>query len=240
VRNVIAISPYARQFLRKGTDQRVWDIDNPVADSFFDVDRCPASGRLLCAASITPLKNICGLIKGFASAARGNPGWELRIAGREPDAPYSARCRGLAQALKVGDRVVFLGPLSIQALQDELSQAAALALCSAQENAPLAIAEAMACGVPVLASNLGGIPWMVSDGKTGRLVNPSSTEDIGRGLRSLLGRDDLGIMGERAKAVAGERFRASSVAKKTLDVYREIVAAAREAPRLPDSDLVRT
>jgi len=226
VRNVIAISPYVAQFLANKA-QRVWNIENPVSECFFGVSRRPAAGRLFCSGSIIPRKNIAGLIEALASSTFN--GWELAIAGKEVDPSYSAHCRQVASRLNISHRVRFLGPLSIPLLLEELGRAAVFVLTSIQETAPLVIAEAMAAGVPVLGPNVCGVPWMVSEGVTGRLVDPLSRDDIRRGLELLLGQDDLAEMGRRAKSIAQERFRDETVARRTVDVYRQIREQERSA-----------
>jgi glycosyltransferase involved in cell wall biosynthesis len=223
VRNIIAISPYVRRVLPLSARQRVWDIDNPVADSFFEVVREPVVGRVLFAGRISPLKNVAGLIAAFALVTKDNPGCELRLAGAEDDLAYATRCRELAVQLGVTQRVLFLGPVSIKEMEMELARASFLALFSFQENAPLVISEAMAAGVPVVASNVGGVPWLVDDGTTGYLVDPTLPGDIARGLRLGLDAENLGEMSVRAKAVAERRFRACGVAQKTAAVYRQIL-----------------
>jgi len=223
VRNVIAISPVVRRFLDEDK-QRIWDIGNPVAESFFEVERQPVAGRILYAGHISRLKNIQGLIAAFASVAKENGDWNLRIAGDGKDGEYGRKCWNLAKSLGLKRKVHFLGSLSIEQMQQELSMAHCLVLCSMQETAPLAISEAMAAGVPVVASNICGIPYMVEEGQTGRLVDPKDVEDIARGLRRLLQEDNLSVMSERAKRLAEQRYRASLVARRTYEVYKQILA----------------
>ena len=228
--NVISISPYARRFLSDHGRQRVWDIPNPVADSFFDVVRAPVPGRVFSASHIQPLKNTAGLLRAFAGVAQRQPGARLRLAGSGADSPYGQECRRLAAALGIGDQVDFLGLLSIEQVKAELAAAAVFALCSLQENAPLSIAEAMAAGVPVLASDVGGVPSMVDDGLTGRLARPADPAAVARQLARMLEADDLAAMGAAGRAKAGRSYRASEVARQTIEVYRTLARASDLAP----------
>jgi glycosyltransferase involved in cell wall biosynthesis len=128
--------------------------------------------------------------------------------------------------LGVSGQVHFLGQLDVAGLQAELSRAACLALTSHRENAPLVISEAQAAGVPVVASRVCGIPYMVEDGVTGRLVNPADPDDIARGIDQLLHGDDPIAAGKAARSRAERTCRASSVASRTVGVYEEVLRAA--------------
>ncbi len=228
VRHVVAISPYVRQFLDGGQQQQVWDIANPVLDSFFAVKRDPAFGRVFSASRVSGLKNVAGLIRGFQPMAHQFPSAELRIAGPAGGA-YEAECRALVRELHLQSQVRFLGPLAVPEIQQELARASCLALTSFRENAPLVISEAQAAGVPVLASRVGGVPHMIEEGITGRLVDPGNPADISRGLKQLHDGDDLAAFGRAARERAERSFRPAIVARQTLDVYRQILGQARAA-----------
>src|SRR5262249_45491029 len=135
-------------------------------------------------------------------------------------------CRKKAEALGVAGRVRFLGGLSFRQVQDELSRCACFALASLQENAPLSIAEAMAAGVPVAATRVGGVPELVEEGITGLLADKGDAEGLARALRSLLTQTgQAGSFGALAKERALARHQASRVAARTLRVYQELLEA---------------
>jgi glycosyltransferase involved in cell wall biosynthesis len=222
-RNLIVINPYVYRFLGSRRTQQVWDIPNPVSREFFTIDHQPEFGRIFSASHMIPLKNIIALIKAFAQIADSDPRLELRLAGSGQDNDYGQECRSLVNALGLNDRVKFLGLLPLQSIREELSRAACFALCSYQENAPLSISEAMAAGVPVIASRAGGIPWMVTDGLTGVLVNVAETIEIARSLKQVLFSDDCIRMGNAARQTARKQFYPAEVAKRTLDAYQFIL-----------------
>jgi glycosyltransferase involved in cell wall biosynthesis len=224
-REVIVISPYVKSELAGVLRGRTWDIENPVLDSFFEIRRQRVDGRILYGGVINERKNILGLIEGFALLAARNAGAQLLLAGDGKDSAYGRQCRRRAEELGLSLRVVFLGSLSVEGLQEELSKAACLALCSFQETAPVIIEEAMAVGVPVVASNICGIPFMVEDGVTGRLVDPADPRSIAAGLSDVLESANEEAMSVRSREVASRRFRASVVAQKTYDVYRSVLGA---------------
>lgn len=225
---IILISKYTRKFLpKKNKIRKTWLIDNPIADSYFDVDWQFEPGRLFCCSRIRPLKNILGMIKAFAVIAQRFANAQLRIAGTAEPA-YLRECERQIKINNLQNSVHMLGNLSIKDIQFELSKAHCASLPSFQENTPLSIAEAMAVGVPVVGARVGGIPEMVEDGKTGLLVDPYNTEDIAEAICKILSDENLArSMSQRAKQIAKSRFMASVVCKQTLEAYNEILSENR-------------
>lgn len=225
--HVILISDYVGKVLPEDKRRKIWRIDNPIADSFFDIKWEPESGRIFICSTIMPRKNILGMVEAFGRLARRAPQARLRIGGSAvPD--YLAACKKRVEALGLQSRVHFLGNLSVKEVQDELSRANCFALPSFQETAPLSIAEAMAVGVPVVASAVGGIPDMVEHGGTGFLADPQDARNIADGMARIIFDPRLAqSMGRRAKKIALERCMASVVAQKTVAVYREILRTGR-------------
>ena len=228
VKNIIVISPYVQAVLKnKIAHARKWFIENPVAERYFGVRWDFEQGRIFACGKVAPHKNTLGMIEAFNLILRDFPFAQLRIAGTVTNKAYLTKCKNYVKKNRLDDKVHFLGSLSINQVQFELSKANCLLMPSFQENAPLSIEEAMAVGVPVVGANVGGIPYMVEDGKTGFLVNQFGNASIAEGICKILGDSELAhTMSVRAKQIASERFRASGVAQKTLTVYREILADA--------------
>lgn len=225
VPHIILISEYVRKFLpKKNKIRKTWLINNPIADSCFDVDWQSEPGRIFCCSRIRPLKNIIGMIKAFAAIVQRFGDAQLRIAGTA-EAAYLKACEKEINANNLQNSVHLLGNLNIKDIQFELSKANCLAIPSFQENAPLSVAEAMAVGVPVVGARVGGIPEMVEDGKTGLLVDPYDTEDIAEAVCRIFSDESLAhSMSQRAKQIAKSRFMASAVCKQTLEAYNKILS----------------
>ena len=83
----------------------------------------------------------------------------------------------------------------------------------------------MAAGIPIVASNLCGIPDMVEDGKSGLLLNdPTDADELVNTLDKLLSNDELRhCQGESAKYRAEQLFHPTSVASQTIEVYKQAV-----------------
>ncbi len=101
-------------------------------------------------------------------------------------------------------------------------------LPSRAENLPVAILEAMALALPVVATRVGGVPEVVADGETGILVEPDDPQALADAIAALAAdparRVALGSAGARR---AAERFDAAELARRTVCLYESLLAAAR-------------
>ena len=125
-------------------------------------------------------------------------------------------------ALGVGDRVrrfPFEG-----AVEPYLHALDLFVLPSAWEALPIAVLEAMACGVPVLATRVGGVGEAVEEGRTGELVAPRDPEALARTLESMLSdRARLDAYGAEARRVAAERFAVDGMVDATAALYERLL-----------------
>ncbi|WP_059006050.1 glycosyltransferase [Streptomyces specialis] len=210
-----------------GVDPERFTPDGPAA---------PRGGqpfRLLQLGRLVPRKGARLSIEALAKI----PDAELVVAGGPtPDQgpldadPEVRRLRDVARSFGVADRVTFTGGVA-RADVPALLRSADLVLCPADYE-PFGIVplEAMACGVPVVASAVGGQRDTVADPATGRLVPPGDPAALADAVAAL-----LAAPAERAaRGAAGRRrvltrYRWAAVAAATEDVYREI-AARRPAP----------
>lgn len=222
--HLISISPYVRERLAGVVTGSIHDIDNPVCESLFSVERRERQGVIFSAGAVTPLKNTLGLVDAVARLVAQGHNLQLRLAGPLNDDSYSCRVHERIAKESLRERVVLLGRIGSNEIQRELAAAAVVALVSLQENSPMVIEEAMASGVPVVASNRCGIPYLVRDGESGFLVNPNDSADIARGLGRLLKNDELRLsMGMKGREIARDRFHPAQVARRTRDVYLRAV-----------------
>jgi glycogen(starch) synthase len=143
------------------------------------------------------------------------------------DGPHRAELERLAGELGVGDRVRFLGFLHHDRVPDALRAADLLVMPSRYEELGSTLLEAMAAGLPVVASNTGGIPSVVEDGVTGRLVEPDDVASFARAIDEVVGDADArALMSAYALERAGA-FEWPALAERVLEVYRA-AAAHRE------------
>jgi glycosyltransferase involved in cell wall biosynthesis len=225
--HIISISPYVRERVTGLSRAAIHDIENPVSEEFFDVVRDEHAGTIFSAGRFSALKNTLALVEAFARVAAGRREARLRLAGSANGA-YAAAVRDRIHRLGLTDRVSILGQIAAEQVRQELSHASAFALVSLQENSPMAVAEAMAAGVPVIASNRCGMPYMVRDNESGYLVDPENPEGIAQRINQLLdSKQQRSSMGTRARQVAEQRFHPALVAQRTYEVYLAAAGGGR-------------
>lgn len=219
--HIISISPYVRERLRRIARGVIHDIENPIAMECFELPRMERTGTVLCAAAVCQRKNTLGLVKAVHRLRQRGVPVRLRWAGPVSEPAYNQRVLDYVAAHRLEDCVEFLGSLSAAQVRKELVQTSVFALISFEEGAPMGIAEAAAAGVPVVASNRCGMPYMVRDGEAGFLVNPCDAMEVADRLERLLRDEPLRrAAGEAARAFAQERFHPTLVARRTAAVYR--------------------
>jgi glycogen(starch) synthase len=205
---VSAVSePLRRLALETWPEGRVEMIPNGVdVDSFRPAESRatafpPAAIHLVAIAQLIPLKGIQHLLAAVARLpeARRERVW-LTIYGT---GPLGEALRQQAMALGLMERVTLAGLLPNPELAIRLQEADAFVLPSLQEGLPLSLLEAMSCGLPVVASAVGGIPDVVRNGENGCLVPPGDEPALAQALTRLMDDPEWGLrMGAAARATA--------------------------------------
>lgn len=228
--DLIAVSPYVAQEYRSLTSARFHEIENPVGDRFFsvpDIMEHSASPVLLCVARVLPRKDILTLLEAFAGVRAAIPDATLEIAGQaDADPAYTAACRSAIERLGLGGSIRFLGSQGGDDLAGCYARSDVVLLTSRQETAPVVVAEAMAAGRPVVATAVGGVPFMVADGVTGLLAQPADAAGLAHATIALLRNPaQRAAFGHAARTQARQRFRLSTVVERTVALYRNLTDA---------------
>jgi glycosyltransferase involved in cell wall biosynthesis len=176
-------------------------------------------------------KGHADLVEALGELRRLDPGLDFKLV-FVGEGPERGRVESAGAAAKVSDRIVFAGHASdVRAFY---GLADVLALPSHSEGSPLVLLEAMAAGVPVVATRVGGVPEMVSDGESALLVEPRDA----RALAAALGRvlKDGGLaraLAAKASARAAEHFSPEAQARALVEIYSRLVngGVAPEARR---------
>jgi glycosyltransferase involved in cell wall biosynthesis len=160
--------------------------------------------RLFCAARLSHEKGIEFLVHALAILARRGYALELRLAG---DGPQRDVLERLAADLGVSRQVTFLGNLREAQVTRELTESDIFVLPSLAEGVPVSLMEAMAVGVPVIATNIAGTSELVEDGKNGILVRPTDAEALGDAVAEIISDYDLRLRtAKEGRAKVGKEF----------------------------------
>ena len=202
-----------------GVDLGAFRPDGPVEA------RDAGRPRVVVVTRLVARKGVADVIEAIAAL----PNVELVVAGGPaPEAlaadPEACRLRGVAERCGVADRVHLLGRVDREGVPALMRSADVVACCPWYEPFGIVPVEAMACGVPVVGSRVGGLLDTVVDGVTGLLVPPRDPAAIARALRTLL---DDGLLRARLGATGAVRAHAGygwdRVGSATLAAYRALV-----------------
>jgi D-inositol-3-phosphate glycosyltransferase len=151
----------------------------------------------------------------------------LVIGGDGKDLARKGELAALAAELRIADKVTFLDAIPHDDLPLYYNAADICVVPSYYESFGLVAVEAMACGVPVIASRVGGLKETVQDGQTGYLVPWLCPEPFAERLELLLNNEPLRRSLGREARVAAERYHWSEVAARVEDVYHDLVSQYR-------------
>ncbi|MCU0861878.1 MAG: glycosyltransferase family 4 protein [Methanomassiliicoccales archaeon] len=122
------------------------------------------------------------------------------------------------------DRYLFLGGVPYLEMPYLYSMASAFMLPSYSESFPMTVLEAMSCQVPVIATDVGGIPEMIDSNRNGLLVQPGNPKNLSAALLKVLGDRKFGArLASNARAKACEELSASKMASSTAEMYRRVL-----------------
>jgi len=199
-----------------------------VIPNFVDTERFTPNGAdrdvplVVHSSNFRPLKRVDDVVAIFERVARGRR-CRLALLGDGPERPHieaEVRDRGL------GDRVQFLG--EVRDVAAILRRAHVFLLPSETESFGLAALEALACGVPVVASRTGGLPEVVRDGEDGYLLPIGDLDAMAAAVGRILDDADLHRrLAATARAGAVDRFARAPMIARYEEFYERVLSASR-------------
>jgi glycosyltransferase involved in cell wall biosynthesis len=170
-------------------------------------------------ARLRPEKGHALLLQSFATVQREIPHARLRLVG---DGPLAHELQDEAAALGIQDQVDFVG--ATNDVWTQLRQANVFALASQSETLGIALLEAMAAGLPVVATAVGGIPELIKPGRNGELVPPNDHAAMAEALVALLSnpsqREAYGREGRRDAA----NYTVEKAVARYFDLYDRLIS----------------
>jgi sugar transferase (PEP-CTERM/EpsH1 system associated) len=195
---MVCVSEDGRRLsIKEGIDPRktrtIW---NGIDLARFSYSGPTPNGPAIIVARLVPEKDVETLVRATAIVAQERPDFRLNIVG---DGACKPSLEELAAQLGLSDCIRFLGEM--HSIAELLARASVFILPSLTEGISLTLLEAMATGVPVVATNVGGNPEVVVDGETGLLVQPGSPALLANAMARVLSEPELA----RQMGVAGRR-----------------------------------
>ncbi len=186
---------------------------------------------------IETLVRACGKLHDRFSQQSAAPKFRLVIVGgsdpNEADGAERARIEGIVQNLGLDAVTEFVGMVGHDRLPAYYTAADVCVVPSHYEPFGLVAIEAMACGTPVIASNVGGLKFTVIPEETGLLVPPQDIDGFASAIERIVGDDTVWVqnIGDCASARVREHFSWSGVAVQLSDLYRRLLAQSLLDPR---------
>lgn len=185
---VVCISEFcrnqARQFCRHEDWSRLHIVRCGIDPALYGMARrTPPLRRILFVGRLVPVKGVSVLLGAFGRIASKFPEAVMTIVG---DGPERAKLEAAAARLELGNRIAFTGALSQRKVAARMAESDLFVLPSFAEGLPVVLMEAMASGLPVIATNVAGTPELVEDNITGRLVEAGDEEQLARTMDDYL------------------------------------------------------
>lgn len=174
----------------------------------------------VCVARLQRQKNHAMLLEAFARAFTSEPHAHLMLVG---DGACKEHLQQRVHELRVADSIRFLGERSD--VSEILRAADVFVLASQNEGNPLALMEAMAAGLPVVATAVGGVPELIADQRSGLLVKAGDADGLAAAMVRMLQNAEMRrTMGACAAQQALQAFSASRMAQAYMELYERMVA----------------
>jgi len=198
-----------------GIDLDRFRPETPVGDA------AAPSTVLYVAGPNNPTKGFAELRPAFLRLRERHPAIRLRVVGEPPAGAVS------------GDGVDVVGEVPRERMPDEYRRADLFALPTLSDNTPVTLMEAMASGLPSVASAVGGIPELLEAGVSGRLVPPGDVAALAAAMEGLLAdRQERRRLGSAARQAAETRFGAERMVSRLEEIYGAAVGSAAR-PAVP-------
>lgn len=191
--------------------------------------------RLLCIARLVEVKGVRYAIEAVRLLRDRGVDVGLRVLG---DGPLRAECESLISIAGLEDRIVLEGDCVKTRVRELLDHSHILVCPSivgsdgAQEGMPNAVKEAMACGLPVVAANTGGVPELIEDGATGTLVPEKDPKAIASAVERVVRSPEAwSSLCRNARRVIEEGFDVRRLNDRLIGLYRDLRANAGATPQ---------
>jgi len=214
-----------RDLIRRGCDENKIFVNYAGIElgNFSFRKRSPKKGkmRVLMCGRLFWKKGFDDGIKAFSMALSKHPNLEMRILG---DGEMRGRLKKMIGKMGLGGKIKMAGKLPPDSIPLEMDEADIMLVPSVEEGLPNVIKEALASGLPVISTNVGGIPELIEDGVNGFLVDPENASQMAEKLICLIEGPELwGRFADEGRAAVEEKFDVKKQMSRLEKKYGEII-----------------
>ena len=213
------LKPDKIRVIQNGLDIGVLDVCGDAHEPPLPLDNNGKHRVFAVIGRLYPDKGHAFFLHAFETLAHEFPDITGLIVG---DGPERVRIQDSIRSLGIEERVRCCGVRkNMRHVYDSIDY---LVIPSLTEGLPYVMLEAMACGIPVLATAVGDIPLLVQDGRTGYLVKPGDTTGLTRRMHDLITMPEAArAMAHEGRRLVNERFSAPSMVEKTQELYLSLL-----------------
>lgn len=221
-KTIIVDTEYVAETIKKyhlSRTPRMVVIPQGINDDFYSLECSPTSRTVLSVGSISKRKGHHLLIQAFSLAAEELKDIRLVICGVMADRSYYQSLQSLSGSTHCGDRIVIKSDLQKKDILDYYRNAHVFALHTQEESQGIVFAEAMAAGLPIVSTRVGGVPFVVMDGESGYLTDYGDVEGFAHALIKVFSmRDGWSAMSEKCKQLS-RKYSWAMIAEKIESEY---------------------
>lgn len=223
---VVTISSYTEDLV-KPLAKKTWLLPNAGDTSYFQASPSPQDPpTILFVGGLDERKNPIAFINACCDIIKSS-GWRIRLCGTgSPDSAYIKELKEIAASRPW---IELAGWKSRSELLSEMEKSSLLVLPTLEDNCPMVVLEAMAVGLPVMASRVGGIPDLIDHGRTGMMFDPLDPESMRTITAQMINntnqRSQIAIA---AREQAVKRFHPKVVAQAHMEIYREVLDSKKD------------
>ncbi|MEO7523626.1 MAG: glycosyltransferase family 4 protein [Ferruginibacter sp.] len=224
-KNIIHLSNFSVNLFKKRKIINSAVIPNAIIPEYFELpSKLKTSNTLLYIGIIDNNKNLIFLLESLKVLISKNKFFTLNVLGDFINEVYKDLITGYIKRNKLEAFVNFQGWVNQATVLKFIEESDVLVVSSKHESLPMVIAESMAAGKVVVASNVGGIPEMIEDNVNGFLFKLDESNGLVKILEQLYNNDEkINAISIMARKNARERYHCENVAKKTMEFYEKIV-----------------
>lgn len=186
----------------------------------------PDDKLILFVGRFVPLKNLPFMIRGVSEVIKSDNKVKLMLVG---EGPLHDQMVDIVSKLSIEKNVVFAGNVTHATLPEYYSASDLFLLTSSYDNFPNVVIEAMACGLPVIGTRVGGIPQLVEEGTRGFCIENNNINELRGAVIRMINDEKLcREIGERNMKFAGENYNWDRSARHFMKIYEEILEKRSE------------